>query len=97
VSEAISQSPGHVKAPAPRVFHSDRHAIASGVFDLKRHVIDQALATKVFNLDHHTIERASASKVVDLNRYNPAPRIFHLNHRVIGQSSKPRVFFSESR
>jgi len=97
VTGVISQSPGHVQAPAPRVFHSGRHAIASGVFDLKHYSIDQALAAKVFNLDHHTIQRVPAPKVVHLDRDNLAPRIFHLNHHVIGQFRVPKEFFSELR
>jgi hypothetical protein len=57
VTDVMSQSPGHEQALAPRVFHLNRHAIASRVFDLKYHSIQQALAAKVFHLDHHTIER----------------------------------------
>jgi hypothetical protein len=97
VTDVISQSPGHEKALAPRVFHFNRHAIASGVFDLKHHSIDQALAAKVFNLDHHTIEQVPASRVVHLNRNNLAPRVFHLNHHVVWQSHAPKRFFSELR
>jgi hypothetical protein len=97
VTDVISQSPGHEQALAPRVFHSDRHAIASRVFDLKDHSIQQALAAKVFKLDHHTIERTPASKVFHLNRHDLAPRIFHLNHHIIGPSLTPKRFFSELR
>jgi len=87
-----SQSPGHEQTLAPRVFHFNRHAIASGVFDLKHHSIDQALAAKVFNLDHHTINRVPAPKLVHLNRHNLAPRIFHLNHHVIDSFARPKDF-----
>ena len=87
-----SQSPGHEKTLAPRVFHFNRHAIASGVFDLKHHSIDQALAAKVFNLDHHTINRVPAPRLVHLNRHNLAPRIFHLNHHVIDSFARPKDF-----
>jgi hypothetical protein len=97
VTDVISQSPGHEKALAPRIFHFNRNAIASGVFDLKHHSIDQALAAKVFNLDHHATEQAFAPRVVHLNRNNLAPRIFHLNHHVIGPSRTPKGFFSELR
>jgi hypothetical protein len=94
VTDVMPQLPGHEQALAPRVIHSGRQAIASGVFDLKRYAIDQALASKVFNLHHHTTERIPAPKVVRLNRHNIAPRIFHLNHQVIGQSRTPKGFFS---
>jgi hypothetical protein len=97
VTDLISQSPGHEQALALRVFHFNRHAIASGVFDLKHHSIDQALAAKVFNLDNRTIQRVPALKVVHLDRDNLAPRIFHLNHHVIGQSRTRKGFFSELR
>jgi hypothetical protein len=97
VSKVISQSPGHAKALAPRVFRLNRHAIASGVFDLKHRSIDQALAAKVLNLDHHSSEQVPAPKVVHLNRNNPAPRIFHLNHHVIGRSRTRKGFFSQPR
>ena len=82
VTNVMSQSPGQVQVLAPRVFHLNRHATASRIFDLKYHSIQQALAAKVFNLDHHTMERAAAPKVVHLNRHDLTPRIFHLNHHV---------------
>ena len=72
----------------------NRHAIASGVFDLKHRSIDQALAAKVLNLDHHSSEQVPAPKVVHLNRNNPAPRIFHLNHHTIRQALAPDSFVS---
>ena len=75
----------------------NRHAIASGVFDLKHRSIDQALAAKVLNLDHHSSEQVPAPKVVHLNRNNPAPRIFHLNHHVIGQALASDRFLIELR
>src|ERR1039457_5611529 len=82
VTNVMSQSPGRVQVLAPRVFHLNRHATASRIFDLKYHSIQQALAAKVFDLDHHTMERAAAPKVVHLNRHDLTPRIFHLNHHV---------------
>jgi hypothetical protein len=94
VTDVMPQLPGHEQALAPRVFHFNSHAIASWVFDFKRYAINQALASKVFNLHHHTTERIPAPKVVRLNRHNVAPRIFHLNHHVIGQSRTPKGFFS---
>jgi hypothetical protein len=59
-----SQSPGHEQTLAPRVFHFNRHAIASGVFDLKHPLIDQALAAKIFKLDHHTIDRVHETEKI---------------------------------
>jgi hypothetical protein len=82
VTNVMSQSPAQVQVLAPRVFHLNRHATASSIFDVKYHSIQQALAAKVFNLDHHTIERVHAPKVVHLNRHDLASRIFHLNHHV---------------
>jgi len=82
VTNVMSQSPSQLRALAPRVFHLNRHATASSVFDLKYHSIQQALAAQVFDLDHHTIERTPAPKVVHLNRHDLTPRIFHLNHHV---------------
>jgi hypothetical protein len=55
VTNVMSQSPAQVQVLAPRVFHLNRHATASRIFDLKYHSIQQALAAKVFDLDHHTI------------------------------------------
>ena len=55
VTNVMSQSPSQVRVLAPRVFHLNRHATASRIFDLKCHSIQQALAAKVFDLDHHTI------------------------------------------
>ena len=55
VTNVMSQSPGRVQVLAPRVFHLNRHATASRIFDLKYPSIQQALAAKVFELDHHTI------------------------------------------
>jgi hypothetical protein len=82
---------------APRVFYLNRHSLASGVFDLKHHSIDQALAAKVFYFDRHTIDRVPAPKVVHLNRNNLAPRIFHLNHHFIGQPRTTKELFNELR
>ena len=97
MADVISQSPAREQALAPRVFHLDRRAIASGVFDLDHYSIDQALAAKIFKLDLHTLKQAAAPKVVHLNGRDPAPRIFHLNHHVMGQSRTPKRFFSELR
>jgi len=84
-----SQSPGHEQTLAPRVFHFNRHTIASGVFDLKHHSIEQALAARVFHLDHHATQQVLAPRVLYLNRHDLAARIFHLNHPVIGQALAP--------
>jgi hypothetical protein len=83
---ARSQSPGQLRVIAPRVFHFNRHATASRVFDLKYHSIQQTFAAKVFDLDHHTIEQATAPKLAHLNRHDLTPRIFHLNHHVTSGS-----------
>ena len=85
VTHLMSQSPGHERVLAARIFHPNRHAIAARVFDLKHHAIEQALAAKVFYLDHHGIKRA------------PAPKVVHLNHHVIWQSLAPDRFSSELR
>ena len=55
VTNVMSRSPAQVQVLAPRVFHLNRHATASRIFDLKYHSIQQALAAKVFDLDHYTI------------------------------------------
>jgi hypothetical protein len=52
VTDVASQSPGEVWVVAPGIFHLDRYAIASRVFDLKRHAIGQALTPRVFHLNH---------------------------------------------
>jgi hypothetical protein len=97
VTDVISQSPDREQALAPRIFHFYRYAIASSVFDLKRHAIGQVLTPRVFHLNHYATEQAVAPRVIRLNRHNLAPRIFHFNHHVIGQSRTPKGFFSELR
>jgi len=82
MTNGISQSPVQVQAVAPGILGLNRYATASRVFDLKYHPIRQALAAKVFHLDRHTIERAPAPELVRLDRHDPAPRVFHLNHRL---------------
>jgi hypothetical protein len=97
MTHLTSQSPGHMQARAPRVFHLDRHAIAARVFDLMHHVIEQALAAWVFHLNHHAIEQTPTPRVLRLNRNDFVPRVFHLNHRVIWETLAPDRFFSELR
>jgi len=92
-----SQSPRHEQACATRVFHLNRHAIAARIFDLKYHAIVQALVAGIFHHKHHSTEQPLAAKIVHLKRRDPASRIFHLNHPVIGYSFTPKRFFTELR
>jgi hypothetical protein len=84
MTNVVYRSPGEVRVVAPWIFHLDRRAIASSVFDLKRDTIGQALTPRIFHLNLNTIEQAAAPRVIRLNRRNPAPRVFHLNHAVPG-------------
>ena len=67
---------------APGVFHLNRQAAESIVFDLKRNSIRQAQAAKVFHLDRHATERTSAAKFIHLYRRDLAPSVIHLIYRL---------------
>jgi hypothetical protein len=86
-----------VQVVAPGILRLNHYGTASRVFNLKYHPIRQALAAKVFNLDRYTIERAPAPELVRLERHDPAPRIFHLNHRLTLPLLAPKPFFIEHR
>jgi hypothetical protein len=40
----------------------------------------QALASEIFHLNYHAIQQALAASVFRLNRRNHAPGVIHLNH-----------------
>jgi len=82
MTDGVSQSPVQVQVVASGILRLHRYATASRIFNLKCQPIRQALAAKVFHLRRHTIELAPAPELVHLERHDPAPRIFHLNHRL---------------
>jgi hypothetical protein len=90
VARSRPESPS-AQAPAPRVFHRNRHDLAPRVIHLDGYAPDQALAPGVFHLNYHASEHALAPRVFRLNRCDPAPRIFHLNHHTI------KLFFAPNR
>jgi len=79
----------NVQAPAPRVFHLNRHDLAPRVIHLDGCALAKALAPRVFHLNYHAPEHAPAAGVFRLNRRDLAPRIFHLNHHAIRQVLAP--------
>jgi len=84
----------NVQAPAPRVFHLNRHDLAPRVihldgYALEPYTLEQALAPGVFHLNYHAPEHAPAAGVFRLNRRDLAPRIFHLNHHAIRLALAP--------
>ena len=84
----------NAQAPAPRVFHLNRHDLAPRIIHLDGYALEQALAPGVFHLNYHASEHAPATRVFHLNRRDPAPRIFHLNHHTIRQVLAPDGFVS---
>ena len=93
VAHLKAKSP-NVQAPAPRVFHLNRHDLAPRVIHLDGYALEQALATGIFHLNYHASEHALAPRVFLLNRRDLAPRIFHLNHHTIRQALAPDSFVS---
>jgi hypothetical protein len=49
VTHLMSQSPGHERALAAKVFYLDHHDLAPRIFHLKHHVIWQSLAPDRFS------------------------------------------------
>ena len=94
VVHLMAESP-NVQAPAPRVFHLNRHDLAPRVIHLDGYTLAQALAPGVFHLNYDAPEHAPAARVFRLNRRDFAPRIFHLNHHAIRQVLAPDCFASE--
>jgi hypothetical protein len=93
-----AESP-NVQAPAPRVFHLNRHDLAPRVIHLdgyapEHYALAQVLAPGVFHLNYHAPEHAPAARVFCLNRRDLAPRIFHFNHHAIWQVLAPDCFVS---
>lgn len=96
VAHSSAESP-IVQASAPRVFHLNRHDLASWVIHLDGCAVAQALAPWVFHLNDHAAEQAPAAGVFRLNRRDLAPGIFHLNHHPIRQALAPGSFVSGLR
>ena len=89
----MPQSP-NAQAPAPRVFHLNRHDLVPRIFyldsyALEHYALEQALAPGVFHINYHASEDADAPRVFHLNRRDLALRIFHLNHHAIRQALAP--------
>jgi len=81
--ETRPQSPLHVKALAPGIFHSDGHLAAASVLHFKRLAVVKASAASVFRIDCDARKHAGAARVVHFHRHNPAPGEFHCHRHLI--------------
>lgn len=84
------------KIPAARIFHLACRAPAPRIFHFNRQAIAQALGSEIFHLNCHAIQQAFATRIFCLNRRDLAPGVIHLNH-LIGQTLARDRFFIELR
>jgi hypothetical protein len=72
-----SQSPSREQTVAARVFHSNRYAIETAVFDFNHRSKDEAPAPLVFHFNNDPFEEALAAGVFHGGRRDFAPMLFH--------------------
>jgi hypothetical protein len=91
------QSPSRAQAFAARVFHPNRHAIATAVFDFNDSLELEAQAPMVFHFSNNANLQALTPVVFDPDRGDLAPMFFHSGDLVSGRALTSHRFFHELR